>query len=189
MTKPILDMIQCPKDLKKLTDQQLSTLCQEIRKFLVSSVSRTGGHLASNLGVVELTVMIHRLFDSPHDHIVFDVGHQSYTHKLLTGRKEVFSRLRKTGGLSGFPRPAESVHDAFIAGHASNSVSAALGIAQAALLQGEDSYTIAVIGDGALTGGEAYEALNNAGRSGTRLIVVLNHNDMSISKNVGAFAK
>lgn len=189
MTKPILDMIQCPKDLKKLTDQQLSTLCQEIRKFLVSSVSRTGGHLASNLGVVELTVMIHRLFDSPHDHIVFDVGHQSYTHKLLTGRKEAFSRLRKTGGLSGFPRPAESVHDAFIAGHASNSVSAALGIAQAALLQGEDSYTIAVIGDGALTGGEAYEALNNAGRSGTRLIVVLNHNDMSISKNVGAFAK
>lgn len=189
MTEPILDQINSPKDLKKLTDQQLFALCQEVRKFLVSSVSRTGGHLASNLGVVELTVMLHRLFDSPHDHIVFDVGHQSYTHKLLTGRKDAFSKLRKTDGLSGFPRPAESAHDAFIAGHASNSVSAALGIAQAARLKGDDSYTIAVIGDGALTGGEAYEALNNAGRSNTRLIVILNHNDMSISKNVGAFAK
>ncbi len=189
MSELILDQINSPQDLKKLTDQQLSTLCQEIRRFLVSSVSRTGGHLASNLGVVELTVMLHRLFDSPHDHIVFDVGHQSYTHKLLTGRKSGFDKLRQTNGMSGFPRPAESVHDAFIAGHASNSVSAALGIAQAAQLKGDESYTIAVIGDGALTGGEAYEALNNAGRSNTRLIVILNHNDMSISKNVGAFAK
>lgn len=185
----LLDSIHAPADVRALQEEELPKLCQEVRDFLIDSVSRTGGHLASNLGVVELTVALHRVFSLPDDKIVFDVGHQSYTHKLLTGRKDGFARLRKIGGISGFPRPAESPYDAFIAGHASNSISAALGIAEAALLQKSADYTVAVIGDGALTGGEAYEALNNAGRSKTRLIIVLNHNDMSISKNVGAFAK
>lgn len=185
----LLDSIHAPADVRALQEEELPKLCQEVRNFLIDSVSRTGGHLASNLGVVELTVALHRVFSLPDDKIVFDVGHQSYTHKLLTGRKDGFARLRKIGGISGFPRPAESPYDAFIAGHASNSISAALGIAEAALLQKSPDYTVAVIGDGALTGGEAYEALNNAGRSKTRLIIVLNHNDMSISKNVGAFAK
>lgn len=185
----LLDSIHSPADVRALQEEELPKLCQEVRNFLIDSVSRTGGHLASNLGVVELTVALHRVFSLPDDKIVFDVGHQSYTHKLLTGRKDGFARLRKIGGISGFPRPAESPYDAFIAGHASNSISAALGIAEAALLQKSPDYTVAVIGDGALTGGEAYEALNNAGRSKTRLIIVLNHNDMSISKNVGAFAK
>lgn len=186
---PLLDSIHAPADVRALQEDELPALCQEIRDFLIDSVSRTGGHLASNLGVVELTVALHRVFSLPDDKIVFDVGHQSYTHKLLTGRKEGFARLRKIGGISGFPRPAESPYDAFIAGHASNSISAALGIAEADLLQENEHYTVAVTGDGALTGGEAYEALNNAGRSKTRLIIILNHNDMSISKNVGAFAK
>lgn len=186
---PLLNTIHRPADVRALQEDELPALCREVRDFLIDSVSKTGGHLASNLGVVELTVALHYVFSLPDDKIVFDVGHQSYTHKLLTGRKEGFARLRKTGGISGFPRPAESPYDPFIAGHASNSISAALGIAEAALLQKSKDYTVAVIGDGALTGGEAYEALNNAGRSKTRLIIILNHNDMSISKNVGAFAK
>lgn len=185
----LLDTIHTPSDVRALQEDELPTLCREVRDFLIDSVSKTGGHLASNLGVVELTVALHYVFSLPDDKIVFDVGHQSYTHKLLTGRKEGFARLRKIGGISGFPRPAESPYDPFIAGHASNSISAALGIAEGALLQKSKDYTVAVIGDGALTGGEAYEALNNAGRSKTRLIIILNHNDMSISKNVGAFAK
>lgn len=186
---PLLDTIQSPADVRNLREDQLPLLCEEIRRFLMHSVQETGGHLASNLGVVELIVTLHKLFSLPQDRIVYDVGHQAYAHKLLTGRRAGFARLRQIGGISGFPRPAESEYDAFIAGHASNSISAALGIAEAALLQKSEDYTVAVIGDGALTGGEAYEALNNAGRSKTRFIVVLNHNDMSISKNVGAFAK
>ncbi len=189
MNYPVLDTVQTPEDVKRLPKEQLPVLCDEIRRFLVESVSKTGGHLASNLGVVELIVALHRHFSLPQDRIVYDVGHQAYAHKLLTGRKEGFAKLRQLGGVSGFPRPAESEYDSFIAGHASTSISAALGMAEAARIKGSKDYTVAVIGDGALTGGEAYEALNNAGRSNTRLIVILNHNDMSISKNVGAFAK
>ena len=189
MNYPVLDRVRMPDDVKHLPEEQLPVLCDEIRRFLVDSVCRTGGHLASNLGVVELIVALHRHFSLPQDRIVYDVGHQAYAHKLLTGRKDGFAKLRQTGGVSGFPRPAESVYDSFIAGHASTSISAALGMAEAARIKGSEEYTVAVIGDGALTGGEAYEALNNAGRSNTKLIVILNHNDMSISKNVGAFAK
>lgn len=183
-----LDRLNSPEDIKKWSPRQLGVLCGEIRDFLVRSVSKTGGHLASNLGVVELTVALHRVFHSPHDQIFWDVGHQSYTHKIITGRKEAFSGLRQKDGLSGYPKPYESKHDCFIAGHSSTSISAALGAASANRLLRNGHTAIAVIGDGSLTGGEAYEALNNAGKSGTRLIVVLNHNEMSISKNVGALA-
>ncbi len=189
MEYTLLKQINSPSDLKKLPEKELDPLCGEIRSYLINTISRTGGHLASNLGTVELTVAIHRIFDSPDDKLVFDVGHQCYTHKLLTGRREQFGTLRKSGGISGFPKPNESVHDAFIAGHSSTSISAAYGIAKAFSLQKNPHYAVALIGDGALTGGEAYEALNNAGRSKTRLVVILNHNDMSISKNVGAFAR
>ena len=182
----ILETIQSPEDVKKLDKHQLPQLCAEIREFLVQSVSRTGGHLASNLGAVELTVAIHRVFDTEKDRLVFDVGHQCYVHKALTGRQELFSTLRQFGGLSGFPKPRESVHDAFIAGHASNSVSVALGMARARTLTGGDYRVLALIGDGALTGGLAYEGLNNAGASGEPLIVILNDNGMSINPNVGA---
>lgn len=168
---------------------ELNALCKEIRRFLVEQVSVTGGHLASNLGVVELTVAIHRVFDTSRDRLVFDVGHQSYVHKLLTGRAERFPTLRQLDGLAGFPKPSESVHDAFIAGHASNSVSVALGMARARSLRGEDYSVIALMGDGALTGGLAYEGLNDAGSSGEPLIVILNDNGMSIMPNVGAMAK
>ncbi len=186
---PILDRIKTPADLKKLDSWELSRLCYEIRAFLIDHVSRTGGHLASNLGAVELTVALHRVFDSPKDSIVWDVGHQSYTHKILTGRKDRFDTLRKEGGLSGFPKPQESAHDAFVAGHASTSISAAYGIACANHLNGSDHTAVAVVGDGAFTGGMIYEAINNAGRSDVNLVIVLNHNDMSISRNVGAFAR
>ena len=186
---PILDKLNGLQDLRALSDWELERLCFEIRGFLVDHVSRTGGHLASNLGAVELTVALHRVFRSPQDSIVWDVGHQSYTHKILTGRKDAFDTLRQPGGLSGFPKPHESVHDAFVAGHASTSVSAAFGIATANRLSGNDHTAVAVVGDGAFTGGMIYEAINNAGRSNTRLVIVLNHNDMSISKNVGAFAR
>ncbi len=189
MSYSLLNQIQSPQDVKKLSDEQLKQLCKEIRSFLVESVSKTGGHLASNLGVVELTVALHKVFDCPNDKIVWDVGHQSYVHKLLTGRKGQFDRLRKENGISGFPRHSESEYDAFIGGHASNSIAAAYGIAKANTLQGNNHHVIAVIGDGALTGGLAYEGINNAGRSKDNLIVILNHNDMSISKNVGAFAR
>ena len=182
----ILETIHSPADIKALPDAQLPSLCQELREFLVDSVSRTGGHLAANLGAVELTVAIHRVFDTEQDRLVFDVGHQSYVHKALTGRQELFSTLRQFGGLSGFPKPRESCHDAFIAGHASNSVSVALGMARARTLQGKQHHVLALIGDGALTGGLAYEGLNDAGASGEPLIVILNDNGMSINPNVGA---
>ena len=164
-------------------------LCAEIRSFLINSVSKTGGHLASNLGAVELTIALHKVFDPYRDRIVFDVGHQSYVHKLLTGRREGFQSLRKFGGMAGFPRPSESDADAFVGGHASNSVSAALGMARARTLMGEDYSVVAVIGDGALTGGLAYEGLNDAGQSKEPLIVVLNDNGMSIQPNVGGISK
>ncbi len=186
---PILDRVNSLQDLKKLDGWEVSRLCYEIRAFLMDHVSRTGGHLASNLGAVELTVALHRVFDSPQDSIVWDVGHQSYTHKILTGRKDRFDTLRQEGGLSGFPKPEESVHDAFVAGHASTSISAAYGIACANALAGNGHTAVAVVGDGAFTGGMIYEAINNAGRSGVSLVIVLNHNDMSISPNVGAFAR
>ncbi len=182
----ILEHIDGPEDVKALTRAQTELLCKELHTFLLESVSKTGGHLASNLGAVELTVAIHRVFDTSRDRLVFDVGHQCYAHKALTGRRDQFSTLRQYGGLSGFPKPNESVHDAFVAGHASNSVSVALGMARARTLRGEDYSVLALIGDGALSGGLAYEGLNNAGASGEPLIVILNDNGMSISRNVGA---
>ena len=182
----LLESIHSPADVRALPAGQLPQFCQELREFLVQSVSETGGHLASNLGTVELTVAIHRVFDTERDRLVFDVGHQCYIHKMLTGRWERFSTLRQLDGLSGFPKPRESVHDAFIAGHASNSVSVALGMARARTLRKEDYSVLALIGDGALTGGLAYEGLNNAGASGEPLIVILNDNGMSINPNVGA---
>ena len=185
----ILENIHSPADVKALPSDQLPQLCEELRAFLLSSVSKTGGHLASNLGAVELTVAIHRVFDTTEDRLVFDVGHQCYVHKALTGRQELFSTLRQFGGLSGFPKPKESVHDAFIAGHASNSVSVALGMARARTLQKQDYSVLALIGDGALTGGLAYEGLNNAGASGEPLIVLLNDNGMSINPNVGGMTE
>ena len=182
----ILETIHSPADVKALDRSELPVLCGELREFLIQNVSQTGGHLASNLGAVELTVAIHRVFDTASDRLVFDVGHQCYVHKALTGRQELFSTLRQFGGLSGFPKPRESQHDAFIAGHASNSVSVALGMARARTLAHEDYSVLALIGDGALTGGLAYEGLNDAGASGEPLIVILNDNGMSINPNVGA---
>lgn len=184
----ILERIGSPADMKALNQEETAALCAELRRFLVEKVSKTGGHLASNLGAVELTVAIHRVFNTEKDRLVFDVGHQCYVHKALTGRQELFSTLRQFGGLSGFPKPYESVHDAFVAGHASNSVSIALGMARARTLQNRDYSVLALIGDGALTGGLAYEGLNNAGASGEPLIVILNDNGMSINPNVGAMS-
>ena len=184
-----LEHIHSSEDVKKLNREELVDLCAQLRKRMIDVVSRTGGHLASNLGTVELTVALHRAFTTPHDAIVWDVGHQCYAHKLLTDRYEDFDRLRQQGGVSGFPNPAESEHDAFVAGHSSTSISVANGIAKAKALTGDDGYTVAVIGDGALTGGLAYEGLSNAGRSEDRLIVVLNDNKMSISRNVGFMAR
>ncbi|MCD7796907.1 MAG: 1-deoxy-D-xylulose-5-phosphate synthase [Clostridiales bacterium] len=185
----ILDNVNSPKDLKKLNTSQLNELCSEIRELLINTVSHTGGHLASNLGVVELTVALHKVFDSPNDQIVFDVGHQCYTHKILTGRKNEFTTLRTEGGISGFTRPNESEHDIFSSGHSSTSISAAVGLARAKQLKGEKGKAIVVIGDGALTGGLAYEALNNSGNDHSNLIVILNDNNMSIDRNVGSMAK
>mgnify|MGYP002912743342 FL=1 len=184
-----MDRIHSPEDLRALDGSELPLLCDELRGFLVTQVSHTGGHLASNLGVVELTVAIHRVFDTARDRLVFDVGHQCYVHKILTGRADRFPTLRQLGGISGFPKPCESVHDAFIAGHASNSVSVALGMARARTMLHEDYSVLALIGDGALTGGLAYEGLNNAGASGEPLIVILNDNGMSIDRNVGAMSE
>ncbi|MBR1749590.1 MAG: 1-deoxy-D-xylulose-5-phosphate synthase [Ruminococcus sp.] len=184
-----LSRLDLPKGLKKLSISECNELCSEIREILINTVSKTGGHLASNLGTVELTMAIHRVFDSPKDKIVFDVGHQAYTHKLLTGRLDRFDTLRTSGGLSGFCRPDESVHDAFISGHSSIAVSAALGIACAMKANGDKHHAIAVVGDGAATGGAFFEGLNNAGKSDTNIIVIMNYNEMSISKNVGAVAK
>lgn len=184
-----LENIKSPEDVKKLDIRELSQLCDEIRGFLIESIAKSGGHLASNLGVVELTVALHKVFDTSVDRLIFDVGHQCYTHKILTGRREEFDHLRSIDGLSGFPRPSESIHDPFSAGHASTSISAALGMARARTLLNDDYNIIAVIGDGALTGGLAYEALNDAGQSGERLLVILNDNGMSIQRNVGGVAK
>ncbi|WP_337382961.1 1-deoxy-D-xylulose-5-phosphate synthase [Acidaminococcus timonensis] len=184
----ILPTIHAPSDLKKIPNGELPELCQEIRDEILEVTSRNGGHLAPNLGVVELTVALHKVFSMPRDKIVWDVGHQSYVHKLLTGRLEQFPTLRQYGGLCGFPKRSESPYDCFGTGHSSTSISAALGIACARDLAGEDYNVIAVIGDGALTGGEAMEGLNNAGDLHKKLIVVLNDNEMSISKNVGALS-
>ena len=184
----LLDKIHQPSDVKKLTDQQVEQLCAEIRQFLLESISKTGGHLASNLGAVELTVALHRVLETPTDKIVFDVGHQCYTHKLLTGRKAGFEKLRQLDGISGFPNPNESVHDAFIAGHGNTALSLAIGMACAKKIRGEPGVVAAVIGDGAFTGGMVYEGMNNIGHL-DNLIVILNDNKMSISKNVGALAR
>jgi 1-deoxy-D-xylulose-5-phosphate synthase len=182
----LLETIASPADLKQLDRLALKQLCGELRQYIIDSVSRTGGHLASNLGVVELSVALHSVFDTPDDRIVWDVGHQTYAHKILTGRRERMHTLRQTDGLSGFTKREESVYDAFVAGHSSTSISAALGMAVAAKLKGEERRVIAVIGDGAMTAGMAFEALNNAGAMDANLLVVLNDNDMSISANVGA---
>ena len=184
-----LSSMELPKDLKKLSTDEAAELCSEVREILIDTVSKTGGHLASNLGTVELTMAIHRVFDSPKDKIVWDVGHQAYTHKILTGRLDRFDTLRQDNGLSGFCRPDESIHDAFISGHSSIAVSAALGLACAMKVSNDPHHAIAVVGDGAATGGAFFEGLNNAGKSETNIIVIMNCNEMSISKNVGAVAK
>lgn len=185
----MLERIQKENDIKNLDAQELSVLAEEIREFLVEKVSRTGGHLASNLGVVELTMALHLTFELPKDKIVWDVGHQAYTHKILTGRKEGFDNLRKYGGMSGFPKRKESLCDAFDTGHSSTSISAGLGLVEARELKGEDYRVVAVIGDGSLTGGMAYEALNNASHLKKNFIIILNDNNMSISENVGGMSK
>jgi 1-deoxy-D-xylulose-5-phosphate synthase len=184
----LLETINSPSDLKKLKPEQLPELAAEVRQFLLETVSVTGGHLGSNLGTVELSIALHYCFDSPNDKIIWDVGHQAYTHKILTGRRDRFHTQRQYKGISGFPKRCESEHDAFGVGHSSTSISAALGMASAACLDGKRSHAIAVIGDGSLTGGMAFEALNQAGHLKKNLIVILNDNEMSISKNVGAFS-
>ena len=185
----ILDRINSSNDIKNLAVDELEPLCAEIREHIINNVSKNGGHLASNLGSVELTVALHRVYDTSKDRIVFDVGHQSYAHKIITGRRDAFSTLRCHGGLSGFPKPYEADDDAFIAGHASNSVSVALGMARARTLKSENYDVVAVIGDGALTGGLAYEGLINAGGSDEPMVIILNDNGMSINTNVGGVAK
>lgn len=185
----ILEQIHGHDDLRGLTMQQQKTLCREIRQFLVDHVSRTGGHLASNLGIVELALAVETVFDTRVDRLIFDVGHQSYVHKILTDRREAFQSLRCFGGIAGFPKPSESITDAFVAGHASNSVSVALGMARARSLQEKHYSVLALIGDGATTGGLAYEGLNDAGGSNEPMIVILNDNEMSIAKNVGGVAR
>ncbi len=187
MKYPYLDKIQKNGDVKKLPQQELPLLCEDIRNFLIESVSSTGGHLSSNLGVVELTVALHRALTLPQDKILFDVGHQCYTHKLLTGRREGFAHLRQVDGLSGFPSPQESDCDTFIAGHGSTALSTAIGVARAKKLKKEPGKVVAIIGDGAFTGGMVYEGMNNVSNL-NNLIVVLNDNKMSISKNVGQMA-
>lgn len=185
----LLDRIHAPQDLKGFTDEELSSLCEEIREIIIGTVSNNGGHLASNLGVVELAVALALAFDPPKDTIVWDVGHQSYPYKLLTGRYDTFSTIRREGGISGFPSREESEYDKFTTGHSSTSISMAMGVSEANHLQNRDGYAIAVIGDGALSGGLAYEGLNNAGRLHRNLIVILNDNKMSISRNVGSMAR
>lgn len=184
-----LNDLDSPEYLKSLSSDELIQLSTEIREFIIENVSKTGGHLASNLGVVELTLALHKVFETPKDKIIWDVGHQAYVHKIITGRKDVFNTLKQFGGISGFPRVNESPHDIFDTGHSSTSISAALGMARARDIKKEDYSVIAVIGDGALTGGMSFEALNDAGRSTTNLIVILNDNQMSISKNVGGMSK
>ena len=184
----ILEKIHGHQDLIELNNKQRLQLCNEIREFLVANVSQTGGHVSSNMGVVELTVALETVFDTSVDRLVFDVGHQSYIHKMLTGRQSDFSTLRQFGGMAGFPKPSESDTDAFVAGHASSSVSIALGMARARSLQNEDYHVVALIGDGAATGGMAYEGLSDAAVSKEPLIVVLNDNALSIDQNVGGMA-
>ena len=188
MTMPLLDTLDAPADLRALAPAELPKLAAELRQFLVESVARTGGHLASNLGTVELTLALHYVFDTPADRIVWDVGHQTYVHKILTGRRAAMAGLRQPGGIAGFPRRAESEYDAFGVGHSSTSISAALGMAEAFHQLGSSQRAVAVIGDGAMTAGMAFEALNNAGATDLPLLVVLNDNDMSISPNVGALS-
>ena len=183
---PLLDTVHMPEQLRHLPRKQLPELAKELRTFLVESVSQTGGHLSSNLGVVELTIALHYVFNTPEDRLVWDVGHQTYPHKILTGRRDAMSSLRKPGGIAGFPRRNESVFDTFGTGHSSTSISAALGMAIAAQQTGSDRRAVAIIGDGAMTAGMAFEALNNAGAMDANLLVILNDNDMSISPNVGA---
>ena len=185
----ILEQIKGPENLKNMSPEELCVLAGEIRTFLIEKISHTGGHLASNLGVVELTIALLRTFDLPKDKIIWDVGHQSYTHKILSGRMQEFDELRQYGGLSGFPKRKESPYDAFDTGHSSTSISAGLGIAQGRDILGEDYKVVSVIGDGALTGGMAYEALNNAARMKKNFIIVLNDNKMSISENVGGMSR
>ena len=184
----ILDSIEAPCDVKALDEGQLARLAAEIREELINTVAATGGHLAPNLGAVELTLGIHRALDCPKDRIIFDVGHQSYVHKLITGRRDRFSTLRQYGGVCGFPKRSESPFDAFDTGHASDSLSVALGMAAARDTRGTDETILVVIGDGSMTGGMAFEALNHIGHLGTRLVIILNDNEMSISENVGALA-
>ena len=183
---PLLQKVNAPSDLRSMSRNDLKALSDELRAYVLQSVSQTGGHLSSNLGTVELTVALHAVFNTPHDRIVWDVGHQTYPHKILTGRRERMSTLRQLDGISGFPLRTESEHDAFGAGHSSTSISAALGMAMAAKRKGEDRRAIAVIGDGAMTAGMAFEAMNNAGVLDGNLLVILNDNDMSISPPVGA---
>ncbi|MEQ1914613.1 MAG: 1-deoxy-D-xylulose-5-phosphate synthase [Sideroxydans sp.] len=182
----LLDTVQSPEDLRKLDRAQLPQLADELREFLVESVSKTGGHLSSNLGTVELTIALHTVFNTPQDKLVWDVGHQTYVHKILTGRRAAMSSLRMQGGIAGFPKREESPYDTFGTGHSSTSISAALGMAAAAKLRGSEERAVAIIGDGAMTGGMAFEALNNAGAMDANLLVILNDNDMSISRPVGA---
>ncbi len=184
----IIDRIKGPEDVKKLSYHELEILAAEIREFMLDVLSKVGGHVAPNLGAVELTLALHYVFDSPRDKLVWDVGHQAYPHKIITGRKESFHTIRQYGGISGFLRRDESPHDIFGAGHASTSLSAALGIAVARDLKGEDFKVVAIVGDGALTGGMAFEALNNIGAQKRDLIVVLNDNEMSIAENIGALS-
>ena len=184
----ILEKINKPNDIKKLSPIEYNQLADEIRQFLIDKISVTGGHLASNLGVVELTMALHIVFNLPKDKLIWDVGHQSYTHKILTGRKNQFDELRKFGGMSGFPKRNESDYDAFDTGHSSTSISAGLGIAMARDVQHEDYSVVSVIGDGALTGGMALEAINDLGFNKSKMIIILNDNQMSISKNVGALS-
>ena len=181
--------LNLPHDLKTMEYDELEVLTYEIRDFLIEKVSKTGGHLSSNLGAVELSIALHRIFDAPGDKIIWDVGHQTYVHKILTGRAEKFDSLRQLGGMSGFPKSAESPYDIFDTGHSSSSISLALGMAAARDLSGDDYNVISVIGDGAMTGGLAFEALNNVGNLDSKLIVVLNDNGMSISHNTGGFPK
>lgn len=188
MEYKILSGINSPEDVKKLNTEEIDALCSEVRELITETVSKNGGHLASNLGAVELTVALHRAFSSPKDAIIFDVGHQCYTHKLLTGRFSQFDTIRTENGLSGYMRPTESEHDYFVTGHSSNSISAAYGIYKAKSLLGEEGTAVAVIGDGAMTGGMAYEALNNVGGKKSNFVIVINDNEMSISKNVGSMA-
>ena len=185
----VIEKINHPNDIKKLRPEEYELLAEEIREFILEKISKTGGHLASNLGVVELTMALHLVFDMPKEKIIWDVGHQSYTHKILTGRREGFDEIRCYGGLSGFPNPRESECDAFNTGHSSTSISAGLGLAQARDMKGEDNYVISVIGDGALTGGMAYEALNNASNLKSNFIIVLNDNNMSIAENIGGMSR